>query len=64
MNEVNKTRFLSKAKGFLIFGLGLLIAASGFLYLWKGSLTTAPILIIGGYLVMIISLIPFKSKEK
>ncbi|MCK4649224.1 hypothetical protein KAT51_06855 [bacterium] len=48
----------------IVFGLGLLLAASGFLYLWKGSLTTAPILIIGGYLVMIISLIPFKSEEK
>jgi len=48
----------------IVFGLGLLIAASGFLYLWKGSLTTAPILIIGGYLVMIISLIPFKSEGK
>ncbi len=48
----------------IVFGLGLLLAASGFLYLWKGSLTTAPILIIGGYLVMIISLIPFKSEGK
>ena len=47
-----------------IFGLGLLIAALGFLYLWRGSLTAAPILIIGGYLVMIISLIPFKSEGK
>lgn len=48
----------------VIFGLGLFITASGFLYLWKGSLTAAPILIIGGYLVMIISLIPFKSKKR
>ena len=46
-----------------IFGLGLLIAALGFLYLWRGVLTAAPILIIGGYLVMIISLIPIKSRE-
>jgi dipeptide/tripeptide permease len=48
----------------ITFGLGLLLAALGFLYLWRGSLTAAPILIIGGYLVVIISLIPFKSEEK
>jgi len=37
-------------KTLIIFGLGLLLAALGFLYLWRGSLTTAPILIVGGYL--------------
>lgn len=51
-------------KTLIIFGLGFLIAASGFLYLWRGSITAAPILIIGGYLVMIISLIPFKGSEE
>lgn len=54
----------STKRTLILFGLGLLIAILGFLYLWKGSLTAAPILIIGGYLVMIFSLIPFKSEEK
>jgi hypothetical protein len=48
----------------IIFGLGLLTAVLGFLCLWRGSITAAPILIIGGYLVMIISLIPFKESEE
>jgi len=48
----------------IVFGLGLLTAALGFLYLWRGSLTATSILIIGGYLVMIISLIPIKRREE
>ncbi len=73
MNDVNYGRLgrpisngvkKDSRRTLILFGLGLLITALGFLYLWKGSLTAAPILIIGGYLVMIISLVPFESEEK
>ncbi len=43
-----------KPKNYILFIIGVITIAMGFLFLSKGSITLAPILLVAGYVILIL----------
>ncbi|PKK82272.1 MAG: hypothetical protein CVT49_14460 [candidate division Zixibacteria bacterium HGW-Zixibacteria-1] len=52
-DEANRFEWPFGPKNYLIFAIGILVIVVGYISLWAGSITLAPILLVLGYCVLI-----------
>ncbi|HDL02793.1 MAG TPA: hypothetical protein ENH25_01530 [candidate division Zixibacteria bacterium] len=62
--DKNRFEWPFGSKNYLIFGIGLLVIVVGYISLWAGSITLAPILLVLGYCVLIPISIIVNGKKK
>lgn len=63
-DEANRFEWPFGPRNYLIFAIGILVIVVGYISLWAGSITLAPILLVLGYCVLIPVSIIVNGKKK